>query len=307
MQITTNKVLEFLQAKSKKNIRKVTSIGNGEWSQAFFFNEDNITKVIRFSNIDEDFKRDEYAYRYNSDNLPIPKIEEIGNAFGGYYAISKKVEGDMIDNLSPTDIQSIISPLYNLFDAMRTTDTSKSYGYGAWDINGNGENKTWKEFLISIKDNSPSSRLGGWEQKLNSRKKDKEIFGDAYQQLHLLVDKCPEERNIIHSDLLHYNLLIKKNKISAVIDWGCAKYGDFLYDISWFIFWQFWYPSMNNINFKEYTLEYFKMKKASLENFEERIKCYQLNIGLDSMVYCSYKENWKNLGIVSERVSKLLN
>ena len=53
-----------------------------------------------------------------------------------------------------------------------------------------------------------------------------------------------QERHLIHSDLLNYNVLVADGRISAVIDWGCAMYGDFLYDLAWFEFWAPWYAGL---------------------------------------------------------------
>ena len=91
-----------------------------------------------------------------------------------------------------------------------------------------------------------------------------------------------------------------------MIDWGCAKYGDFLYDVAMFDFWQFWYPSMNGIDYKMEAKHFFEKQGISVPNFEERIQCYQLHIGLDSMAYCAFRKNWKYLKLVSERIQGLL-
>jgi hygromycin-B 4-O-kinase len=62
-------------------------------------------------------------------------------------------------------------------------------------------------------------------------------FDAAVARLKDMVASCPEERHLIHSDLLHYNVLVAGDQISAVFDWGCALYGDLLYDVAWLTFW----------------------------------------------------------------------
>src|SRR3989339_835730 len=302
MKLTKLEVQQFIQGRTDNEVSDITAVSGGEWSQAFFYQDGDIQKIIRFSNIDEDFKRDQFAYSFNSPQLPIPQVEEIGRAFDGYFVISERVEGEMIDNLDPVEMQKIVSKLMDLFGAMRLADISKSKGFGGLDRNSNGTDNSWKHFLLTCADDLPNGRTHGWKKKLADRKIENDIFNQSYQLLSSLVDICPENRHLIHSDLLHFNLLVKESRIVAVIDWGCAKYGDFLYDLAWFVFWQFYYPSMNGIDFTKEAKKYFESVGVALPNFEKRLKCYQLNIGLDSMAYCSFKENWKNVKMVSDRL-----
>lgn len=306
MKLINTDVQEFLQNRTDKDINGVTPVGNGEWSQAFFYKENDIQKVIRFSDIDDDFMRDQFAYSYSSQKLPIPEIEEIGKASRGYFAISRYVEGEMIDTLGPEKMRMIVPKLMDLFEAMRTTDISKSKGFGAWDRKGNGEKNSWKEYISHITDDSPNMRIHGWKEKLSNKRWENDVFNQAYKELLSTVTFCPEERHIIHSDLLHFNLLMKEGEIVAVIDWGCAKYGDFLYDLAWFIFWQFYYPSMEGIDFKGEARRYFSNIGLDLTNFEERIRCYQLHIGIDSMIYCLTKENWKDVKMTAKRLVEVI-
>lgn len=41
------------------------------------------------------------------------------------------------------------------------------------------------------------------------------------------------------------NIFVNKDKITGVFDWGCALYGDHLYDLALFEFWAPWYPHLN--------------------------------------------------------------
>ena len=114
MKLNIKQVQKFLQKQSSQPISKILPIDQGEWSQAFFYRQGTTNKVIRFADIDEDFKRDQFAAtNFNSVELPIPKIEKIGQAFGGYYAISQRVEGGMIDNLKTTGMHQVLPALSN--------------------------------------------------------------------------------------------------------------------------------------------------------------------------------------------------
>ena len=39
-------------------------------------------------------------------------------------------------------------------------------------------------------------------------------------------------------------MLVDGGRITAVLDWGCSLYGDFLYELAWMQFWLPWYPAM---------------------------------------------------------------
>ena len=295
MKLTKIDVLKFLKDHTQKNVDEVIPVGNGEWSQAFFYKEAGTDKVVRFSAIDDDFKRDKFAQCFNSPNLPIPEIEEIGKAFDGFFAISKKVDGVMIDHLNKEEMKRIIPSLLDLLNSLRTIDTSKTTGFGGWDTVGNGTRSSWRDFLIS-----KVSR----ERIVNTEAL--KIFDLAYEELLKLLNFCPEDRHVVHNDLLHFNLLVEGNKVAGIIDWGCALYGDYLYDLAMFTTWQFYYPAMSGIDFKGEARRYFEERGADLSHFDERLKCYQLHLFLDSMAYNSYKENWKNVEMVANQLTKIL-
>jgi aminoglycoside phosphotransferase (APT) family kinase protein len=67
-------------------------------------------------------------------------------------------------------------------------------------------------------------------------------FDRGYARLAELAEGLPDKRHIIHGDLLNRNVLVQGERITAVIDWRNALYGDRLYDAAWLIFWQPWFP-----------------------------------------------------------------
>lgn len=306
MKLTTVEVQKFLISHTHQGMEEVTLIGNGEWSQAFFYKDNGYDKVIRFSAIDDDFKRDQFASSFNSPGLPIPEIEEVGKAFDGFYTISKRVDGVMIDQLSTEEMKKIVPGLLDLLNSLRTVDTSKTTGFGGWDTSGNGTRSSWKDFVTNVASDSPFSRIRGWREKLAINDASK-VFDQAHKELLDLVKFCPEDRHVVHNDLLHFNLLVKDNQVTGVIDWGCALYGDFLYDLAMFTTWQFYYPAMAGIDFMGEAKKYFEEKGADVSRFEERLKCYQLHLFLDSMAYNSYKENWKDVEMIIDRLQKVVD
>ena len=90
-------------------------------------------------------------------------------------------------------------------------------------------------------------------------------------------------------------------RISAVFDWGCAMYGDHLYDLAWFGFWQPWYPAWQRIDFREEATRYYAAIGLDVPHFEARLRCYQIHIGLAGQAYMAYAGNWTDLQDTARR------
>jgi hygromycin-B 4-O-kinase len=305
MSLTHEQIQSFIDTKSGEKVL-LTPVSGGDWSQAFFFEHKGSQKVIRFSASDEDFLKDQFAHRWNSSTLPIPKVEEIGEVLGGYYAISPRIDGDMVDNLPKQEMQQFAPQLIKLFDSLRTVDLSTTTGYGGWDKEGKGEYYSWGDFLRAVNVPFKSTRVT-WVNELASRPATQVLFDRVYAEMIKLLPLCPEARHLIHNDLLHFNLLVKDNEVAGVIDWGCSLYGDYLYDLAMFDLWQFYYPTMEGINWKGEAKKYFEEHGADATHFDERLKCYQCHLALDAMKYHVFKGNDKDLALISGRIMEILN
>jgi hygromycin-B 4-O-kinase len=117
------------------------------------------------------------------------------------------------------------------------------------------------------------------------------------------VDGVPEERYLIHSDLLHFNVLVSGDRIAAVLDWGDAKYGDFLYDLAWFSFWSAWYRAWDGIDFVREAKRHFESIGLVVPHLAERVRCYELHIGLSGQAYCAFAGHWDDLKWTAQRTA----
>ena len=122
-----------------------------------------------------------------------------------------------------------------------------------------------------------------------------------------LVECCPEERNLIHADLLNRNVLTSSGNITAVLDWGSSIYGDALYDVAWFTFYEPWYPHSQELHVAQRLLDDFKADpNTNTVHLEARLKCYQLDIGIGSIAYNAFKKDWKHAQEAANYTLKLL-
>ena len=58
------------------------------------------------------------------------------------------------------------------------------------------------------------------------------MFDAGCDRLATLAPRLGDHAGIVHSDLLNRNVLVHGGRMSGVIEWGNALYGDPLYDIA---------------------------------------------------------------------------
>ncbi len=303
--IDASQAATFLAERFGAGVHDLALIPQGEWSKTFRFDRDGAGYVIRFSVLDEDFAKDRIAMRWSSPRLPIPRIVEMGEALGGYYAISERAPGSYLDHVDGAQLRALLPALFGALDAMREADVSSFTGAGGWDAGGNAPHASWRESLLRVSHDRPGARTGGWRASLAASETGAGPFDEGYAALASLVDACPEARHLIHSDLLHFNVLVTGSKIDAVVDWGCSLYGDFLYDVAWFLFWWPWYPAWSGIDFRAEIGRHYERIGLHVPDMDARLRCYQLHIGLDGMAYCAFKGNWKDVAEISARILRI--
>jgi hygromycin-B 4-O-kinase len=301
MYLTAQQIKAFLGTQYKQEIDGVCRIGGGEWSQAFAFQCGGAEYVVRFGAHKEDFEKDHRVARFASPDLPVPKVTAIGEAFSGYFAISERVYGEMLDALDVEKMHRIVPAVFQTLDAMRTIDLSSTEGYGPWNASGNAPFHSWAEYLLSVETDDPSRRTHGWRDLLARSPVGDGAFQQAFARLKQLANRYAVERHMIHSDLLNSNVFIAQDRISAVIDWGNAMYGDFLYDLAWFSFWAPWYPAMHGIDWEAQARQHFAFLDFTVAHMEERLLCCKIHIGLDAQAYNAFRQRWDELGMNAKR------
>jgi len=119
------------------------------------------------------------------------------------------------------------------------------------------------------------------------------------------VDHCPEERHLVHDDLINFNVLVEGDRISAVLDWGSSIYGDFLYDIAKLVFYRPWYPAWQDIDFAAEAQAHYDAVGLDVPHLSERLGCYALRIGLTDMAYSAWRKRWEQVELKTRRMLQL--
>ncbi len=225
-----DQIQTFLNAHYRNEVQSIEPLKGGDWSSAYAFQLDGEDYVVRFGKYGDDFKKDQVAAEFASEHLPIPNVSAVGDAFDGYFAISSRAYGEMLDELDKASMERIVPAVFRMFDAMRAVDLSSTTGFGDWVAQNVAPYKSWSDYLLDVKnDNDPYRRIYGWRTYLENSPTGIDPFNKAYERLLKLVPASPNKRHLVHNDLLYRNVLVSNDKIAAVIDWGNSMYGDFLY------------------------------------------------------------------------------
>ncbi|HEY4608880.1 MAG TPA: aminoglycoside phosphotransferase family protein, partial [Ilumatobacteraceae bacterium] len=234
----------FVSQRFGESAGPVEHVGDGAWSRCFGFTLDGSELVIRFGRHLEDFEHDRIAARFATRNLPIPQVIEIDAAFDGWYCVSTRSRGTPLELLDPIEWQATVPSVLALLDALRRTDISATTGFGAWNSEGTAPHATWADYLASVIDDPPGDRTHGWKRRLLDSSTGDASFCRAFEVMAELADTFVVDRNLVHNDLLNRNALAWGGEVTAVFDWGCSIYGDFLYELATFLFWGPWHSTI---------------------------------------------------------------
>jgi hygromycin-B 4-O-kinase len=298
--------LRFLRSRFGDGVQVGEDLPQGEWSRAYAFRDRGRELVVRFNPERHAFDVDLLALRFASPELPIPAVLEIGEYEGGYYAISMRAFGDFLEELSPEQMRAAVPSVLDTLDALRTADTSATGGFGPWDRHGEGRYPDWPAFLVDVDTGTPPAHRSTWRQDLARSGLADGAFGAGMRELQALAGRCPNRRCVIHSDLLNRNAFVSGARITAVIDWQCAMYGDHLFELAWFTFWAPWHPGLAAAGLRDRALERWRGAGVDLAGADLRLRCYEVRIGVSHLIYNAWRRDLVNLEATARRTLEVL-
>lgn len=291
----------FLASRYGTRAGRLAALGAGEWSSAYAFTLDGADTVARFGRYGDDFAKDRIMAAHGSTRLPIPRVLDLGEAPGGYFAVSTRVDGAPIDDLDATAMRAVLPSLFTALDALAEVEVAAQAGFGGWGPDGIGSSPTWSAAILSV----AADRLGDWRAKLEASPVGTRPLDRGLAKLQELARGLPDIQGVIHGDLLHYNVFANGSAISGLIDWGNSLYGDTLYDAAWLIFWWPWYPKWATIDIRAELQRHWASRGAVPPDLHHRLRCYQLRIGLDHMAWYAWKGNMHHLSRCARQTLEL--
>ncbi|HEY7107761.1 MAG TPA: aminoglycoside phosphotransferase family protein [Acidimicrobiia bacterium] len=282
----------------------------GAWTETYFFRDGGRELVIRLGDTAWNFEKDRRFAEYASADLPIPRVLAIGEVGDGrYYAVSERAHGVFLEALGGDALRRALPSVFRMLDAMRVCNLSGTTGFGSPLPTFDGEHRTWRAFLLSVAEDQPAldeNPVRGWRAPLETRPDAARTFDDGYARLTSWVDRCPEARHVLHGDLLYGNVLVDGARVSAIFDWQCATYGDFLHDVAWLTFWAPWYPALEAADVRTAIRQHYEEIGLVVPDLEERVRCYELHIGLAHFGYHAWRGEWDHLDRVARRTREVL-
>lgn len=275
-------------------VEAVEALGGGAWSRAYGFTVEGRDLVARFGRWRDDYEADQRAMAWAGPDLPVPRVLEVGDAYGGAYALSERHHGVFLEDLDAPALERLLPALVALFDGLRALPAPAPTA---------GE-PTWREFLLRSLDDVPGDRVSGWRDRLAADADLDALWGAGVAALERLLPACPEVRHVLHLDLLHGNVLVDvdRGRIEAVYDWGCTTVGDFAYELAWFTFWSPAHAGLAAVDVAGAVLEHLRTTDADLDRIEERLRAYEIHIGLTHLGYHAFTGEDDALRWVADRL-----
>jgi hygromycin-B 4-O-kinase len=268
-------------------------LGSGEWSRAYALVLEGRQQVIRFGAHVEDFRKDALMAEYSRPALPIPRVTEIGPAGEGYFAVSERASGLLLDQADGTVMRAVLPALLATLDAIAGVQVADGQGFGIWGADTVAPAASWAEALLAVA--QETARVPGWRAALASSPTGAAPFERSYARLADLVSGLEVPRHLIHGDLLNRNVLVRGDQVAAVIDWGNAMYGDALYEAAWLIYWWPWYPQWQRIDIAAELRNHWARRGDQPADLDRRLTACLLHIGLDAMSYSAFRGRWDDL------------
>lgn len=273
----------------------IVPLMGGAWSRAYRARTATRVVVVRVAAQKDDFEKDRAAAAFASPNLPVPDVLAIEPCGAGFLAVSAYCPGEPLEFTTANEWPALIEPVAGMLGALASA-TPLGAGWGGFDRHGVAHHSSWREHLLSIADEPADARGAGRLDALRAYGQAQADFERRLAQLEALtVDDVP--RAVIHGDLLNRNAHVAGGSVTGVFDWGCAAYGDPLYDVAWLRFWSPWHPA----------IPIDDIERALGTSIDiARVDACLLHIGLDHLVYNAKIGDASALADVSRRLSELL-
>ncbi|EGX7104135.1 phosphotransferase, partial [Salmonella enterica] len=250
------------------SVSDLMQLSEGEESRAFSFDVGGRGYVLRVNSCADGFYKDRYVYRhFASAALPIPEVLDIGEFSESLtYCISRRAQGVTLQDLPETELPAVLQPVAEAMDAIAAADLSQTSGFGPFGPQGIGQYTTWRDFICAIAD----PHVYHWQTVMDDTVS--ASVAQALDELMLWAEDCPEVRHLVHADFGSNNVLTDNGRITAVIDWSEAMFGDSQYEVANIFFWRPWLACM------EQQTRYFERRHPELAG-SPRLRAYMLRIG----------------------------
>lgn len=257
---------EVLLAELIPGAEALEPLAEGDDSRAFGFRRGGEAFVLRLNRDAAGFDKDTFVQRrFAGPALPIPEILQVERRADGLaLCLSRRAPGTTLQDLDEAGLAAAVAPTAAVLEAIGAADLAGTSGYGRFDAGGRGAQASWQAFL-----QEPLAWAG--------LPAGDGMVGRILGRIAALAGHCPEERRLVHGDFGSNNVLAEGGRITGVIDWSEALFGDPLYDVANILFWRPWLACM------ERQAAFLEARRPWSPEARNRLLCYQLRIGIDEI------------------------
>lgn len=190
--------------------------------------------VVRVGSSIEAYKKDAYVSRqFGSAEVPIPEVLRVGQMDSSHpYCIARRARGTKLHDAPLATRPALIAAVTRCMTAITNAPLPPARCYGVFESSGGAPSATWREYVESRCGEARRRQIAG------SGRVDMMLADKARAAIEANAEFCTEDRSLVHGDFGSFNILCDGDRITGVIDWDHALYGDPLYDVANVLFWQ---------------------------------------------------------------------
>ncbi len=301
LDMDVNQAEEILKEVFDESVTQVFSIEMGQLSKVFSFMAKDKCYVVHFRDNEESFIKADYMHRTYGDRLPIPQVVKTGKIDEICFIISDKIKGKAISSYSASDQSIIINDVAKHFTNMSQIKIESSKGFGLISPDGRASHKSWGEVLAEFFREDQDGFYKDWTKLYKQSFLEKSLFQEGYSAMMALSKYSPCTPCLVHGDFHLWNLLSDGNRVTGIVDWELAMYGDFMFDLGVF---HLWTP---HLDFPRKVRDLWQESGSDIMHFEERLRCHMLFKAIDGLRFYAKQEAKPSYDFIREKVMALLN
>ncbi len=297
-------VVEFLRAHHGRSPTDLEPLTGGFWSAAYGYRIGDEELVLRISDTPDGFRADERAMRYGSPTLPVPEVLAIEQGFGRWVAVSRRHHGRVLEDVGPDEAATLGPTVVRLLAALAAVTDDMTDDRP--DDDRTDDARPWREWLLDGITDRPGRHTSGWRRLLAAEPSAERTFRAVEQRARSGLDACPDPGQLVHSDLLHHNVLVgpEADAVTAVFSWKCATWGDAVYDLAWCTFWGRWHEGIGALDLWERVVP--TLPSAATVDIGVRHHVYELQIGASHLGWYAVLGDRENLLWTVRQLDELL-
>jgi len=260
----------------------IEGVPSGEISETYFISTDSEQLVLRIAHpkLRDTLYKDHYVSTcLVSKSVPVAEFVQLGDFEGGTYCVSRRAEGVILTDLDQETFAGLVPTLVDTLDEIHHSDITDTSGFGSFDRNGEGRFSSWHEYLLAVglEETQEPGFYGRWYKLFDEGILERDLFFRLYDELKERVLDIPPVRSLVHADYGFDNVLATPHRVTAVIDWANACFGDHLFDVARM---QMLQPEWQ---FEQHFRERYSARGEELPGYANRLWCYYVYMLLDGM------------------------